>query len=119
MILESQGGGFHEIEAVGGTGRRIAAVSLRAADVDMVIVVNGAALNAHPQVMQLREKFDREAKSSGGKSFAEQLGALKLTEEMLENRLTAYISLDTREGAVVIDTKEGKAPELFEKLRRS
>ena len=36
---------------------------------------------------------------------------------MLENRLTAYISLDTREGAVVIDTKEGKAPELFEKLR--
>ena len=95
----------------------LAAVSLRAADVDMVIAVNGAALNAHPQVMQLREKFDREAKSSGGKSFAEQLGALKLTEEMLENRLTAYISLDTREGAVVIDTKEGKAPELFEKLR--
>ena len=28
----------------------LAAVSLRAADVDMVIAVNGAALNAHPQV---------------------------------------------------------------------
>lgn len=89
------------------------AFSLFSAVPDMVISVDGAALLKHPQAVKYRSEFDGKAEASGEKTFSQLLADEKLSEEMLQSRISLYLNLKNQENVVVIDTAEGKAPEMF------
>lgn len=101
-------------------------LSVFAADADLVIAVDGAALKAHPQVVKLREEFDSKAAASGKKSVAERLAEAKLDESVFDSRVSVYADTGSAgafapgapsgKGVAVIDTVDGKAPALFEVL---
>jgi|GEM_PF-2877395 len=95
------------------------AFSLFSAVPDMVISVDGAALLKHPQAVKYRSEFDGKAEASGEKKVSQLLADEKLSEEMLQSRISLYLNLESQESVVVIDTPEGKAPELFEQFSRS
>ena len=86
---------------------------------DMVISVDGAALLKHPQAVKYRSEFDGKAEASGEKTLSQLLAGEKLSEEMLQSRISFYLNLQGQEGVIVIDTPEGKASELFEPFVRS
>lgn len=86
---------------------------------DMVVSVDGAALLKHPQAVKYRSEFDGKAEASGGKTVSQLLSDEKLSEEMLQSRISIYLALENQQGVIVIDTPEGKAPELFELFNRS
>ena len=92
-------------------------LSLCAAEVNMVMSLDVAALMAHPQFVKLRGEFDREAAAAGAKSSSDQLAEAKMDESLLkECRVTAYLNADSREGIVVIDAVEGQAQKWFDLL---
>jgi len=95
------------------------AFSLLSAVPDMVVSVDGAALLKHPQAVKYRSEFDGKAEASGQKTFSQLLSDEKLSEEMLQSRISIYLTLENQQGVIVIDTPEGKAPELFEQFSRS
>lgn len=92
------------------------ALSLFSAAPELVLSIDGAALRKHPQVVKLREELDRKAVESGGKTLADSLAAAKLSEEVLDCRFSLYADTADSAGVLVIDTPEGKAPELFRLL---
>ncbi len=93
--------------------------SLFSAVPNVVISVDGAALLKHPQAVKYRSEFDGKAEASGEKTISQLLADEKLSEEMLQSRISFYLNLEFQESMVVIDTPEGKAPELFESFVRS
>ncbi|MDR0932818.1 MAG: hypothetical protein LBM70_07375 [Victivallales bacterium] len=104
-----------------------ATVSLFGADANLMIAINGAALNAHPQVTSLRNWLDSKFAASGRKSIADQIAEENLDETLLNSRVTFYCDTNTIDpfapeipaanAVAIIDTPDGKAPALFAAIR--
>jgi len=95
------------------------AFSLFSATPDLVFSVDGAALMKHPQVVKYRSEFDGKAEASGEKTVNQLLAGEKMSEEMLQSRISLYMNIETQEGVIVVDMAEGKAAEMFDLFCRS
>jgi len=89
-------------------------LSLSAAAVDVVLSVNGAKLNTHPQVIELRKSLNAKALAAGDKTLDQTLADAHIDKAALECRYSFYFDSVGRQGVVVVDTPEGKAPVLFD-----
>ncbi len=90
--------------------------ALFAVSPNVVISLDGAALKKHPQIVKLQAEQERKAKENGEKTIAEMLTDHKLTDAIQECRFSFYLQIENNLGVFVIDTPEGKAPELFEQF---
>lgn len=97
----------------------VSAFSLWALTPNMVISVDGDALAKHPQVVKYRSEFDAKANAAGESTVNRMLDGNNLNEEMLRNRISVYLDMNSRKGVFVVDTAEGKAPEMFDLFCKS